>query len=56
MNLEMNFPAEPMLEMIYGRSGPTTPPAPVDAAPVDPAPNPCGPKPIRPQFDPAPYY
>ena len=28
---------------IYGRSGPTTPPAPVDAAPVDAAPNPCGP-------------
>ena len=29
--------------LIYGRSGPTTPPALVDAAPVDPAPNPCGP-------------
>ena len=42
--------------LIYGRSGPTTHPAPVDAAPVDPAPNPCGPKPIRPQVDPAPYY
>ena len=35
-----------LLGTIYGRSGPTTPPAPVDAAPI----------PIRPKVDPAPYY
>ena len=56
MNLEMNFPAEPMLEMIYGRSGLTTPPAPVDAAPnpcspnTHPAPNLPGPSSFRPNI------